>query len=61
VADAEDLGHDPADLGWRVELALALTALRCEVPHKVFVGITEQVIPIGSVSREVEVSVRPYQ
>ena len=38
VTDAEDLGHDAADLGGGVELALALAALCGEVPHQVLVG-----------------------
>ena len=50
----EDLGHDAADLGRSVELALALAALGGEVPHQVFVGVAEDVIAFGAVLREVE-------
>ena len=52
--DADDLGDDPADLGGRVELALALAALRGEVPHQVLVGIAENVVVVSPVLREVE-------
>ena len=45
VADADDLGHDAADLGGGVELALALAALGGEVVHEVFVGVAEDVPP----------------
>ena len=54
VADAEDLRHDAADLGGRVELALALAALGGEVPHEVFVGIAQDVVALGAVLREIE-------
>ena len=54
VADADDLRHDAADLGGRVELALALAALGGEVPHQVFVGVAEDVVALGAVLREVE-------
>ncbi len=54
VADAEDLRHDAADLGGRVELALALAALGGEVPHQVFVGVAQDVVAVGAVLREVE-------
>jgi len=53
-ADAEDLRHDAADLGGGVELALALAALRGEVPHQVFVGVTQDIIAVGAVFREIE-------
>ena len=43
-----------ADLGRRVELALALAALGGEVPHQVFVGVAEDVVALGAVLREVE-------
>ena len=54
VADAEDLRHDAADLGGRVELALALAALGGEVPHQVFVGVAQDVVALGAVLGEVE-------
>src|ERR1019366_5133851 len=52
--DADDLGHDPADLGRRIELAFALAALRGEVPHQVFVGVAEDVVVLGTVLGEVQ-------
>ena len=54
VADADDLRHDAADLGGRVELALALAALGGEVPHQVFVGVAQDVVAVSAVLREVE-------
>ncbi len=53
-ADADDLGDDPADLAGRVELALALAALRGEVPHEVLVGVAEDVIVLRAVLREIQ-------
>lgn len=52
--DADNLGHDPADLGRRVELAFALTALGRKVPHQIFVGVAQNIIAIGPVLRKVE-------
>src|ERR1019366_3261181 len=52
--DADYLGHDTADLGWRIELAFALTALRGEVPHEEFVGVAEDVVVLGAVLGEVQ-------
>ena len=52
--DAHDLGHDATDLGWRIELAFALAALRGKVPHQVFVGIAQNVVVLGSVLREIQ-------
>ena len=52
--DAEDLGHDAADLGRGVELALALTALSGEVPHEILVSIAEDVVVIRAVFREIQ-------
>ena len=49
VADADDLRHDAADFGGRVELALALAALGGEVPHQVFVGVAQDVVALGAV------------
>jgi hypothetical protein len=54
VTDADDLRHDAADLGWGVELALALATLGGEVPHQVFVGVAQDVVALGTVLREVE-------
>ena len=52
--DADDLGHDAADLGRGVELALALAALAGEVPHEILVGIAEDVVVLGAVFREIK-------
>jgi hypothetical protein len=54
VTDADDLRHDAADLGWGVELALALATLGGEVPHQVFVGVAQDVVALGAVFGEVE-------
>ena len=54
VADAEDLRHDAADFGGRVELALALAAFGGEVPHQVFVGIAQDVVALGAVLGEIQ-------
>jgi hypothetical protein len=54
AGDAHDLGHDAADLRWRVELAFALATLRCEMPRKVLVGITQDVVVLGTVLRKVQ-------
>ena len=54
MADADDLCHDPAHLGRRVELALALAALGGKVPHQVFVRVTQDVVALGPVRGEVE-------
>ena len=54
VADADDLRHDPADLGGGVELPLALATLGGEVPHQVFVGVAKDVIAVRAVLREIE-------
>ncbi len=52
--DADDLGHDAADFGGSVELAFALATLGSKVPHQVFVGVSQNVVAVGSVLREVE-------
>ena len=49
VMDANDLRDDAADLGGSVELALALATLGGEVPHQVFVGVTQDVVAFGAV------------
>ena len=54
IANADDLRHDAADLGGRVELALALAALGGEVTHQVFVGIAKNVITFRAVLAEIE-------
>ena len=40
-------------------MPLALAALGGEVPHQVFVGISEQVVAVGAVAPEVEVRAVP--
>jgi hypothetical protein len=54
VTDADDLRHDAADLGGRVELPLTLATLGGEVPHQVFVGVAQNVVTLGAVLGEVE-------
>ena len=54
LTDTDDLRHDAADFGGRIELPLALAAFGREVAHQVFVGIAQNVIAIGPVLREVE-------
>jgi hypothetical protein len=54
VADAQDARHDAANLGGRVELPFALAAFGGEVPHEVFVGITQNVVALGAVLREIK-------
>lgn len=52
--DFEYPGDDPANLGGSVELPLALAALGGEIPHEVFVGVAENIVPIGPVAGKVE-------
>jgi len=52
--DADHLGDDPADLGWGVELALALAALGGEVAHQVFIGVAEDIVVFGAVLRKIK-------
>jgi hypothetical protein len=54
LPDAEDLRDDAADLGGRVELALALATVNGEVPHQVLVGVAEDVVAVGAVLGEIE-------
>ena len=49
IMDADDLRDDAADLGGRVELALALAAFGGEVAHQVLVGVAEDVVAVGTV------------
>jgi hypothetical protein len=46
--------HDAADLGWGIELALALAALGSEVAHEVLIGVAENVIAFSAVLGKVE-------
>jgi hypothetical protein len=52
--NADDLGDAAADLGRRVELALALATFGGEVAHQVFIGVAQDVVVLGAVVREVE-------
>ena len=52
--DADDLGHDPADLGRGVELPLALAALGGEVAHEILVGIAQDVVVLRAVLGEIQ-------
>ena len=54
VANANNLRHYAADLSGGIELALALAALRGEVPHQVFVGVTQDVVTLGAVLGKIE-------
>ena len=55
--DADDTGDHAADFGRRVELPLALAAFRSKMPHKVFVGIAQQVVVVRAVLGKVELFV----
>lgn len=52
--DADDARNNAADLRGRIELALALAAFGCEVPHEVFIGIAEDIITVRAVLAEIE-------
>ena len=54
MTDAENLRHDPADLGRRIELPLTLAALGGEMPHQVFAGVAKDVVAVGAIFGEVE-------
>ena len=54
AANADDPGHDAADFGGGVELALALATFGGEVAHQVFIGIAKNVVAIGAVLGEVQ-------
>jgi len=47
-------GNDSRNFGRRIELTLALAGLRREVPHQVFIGVAEDVVPIGAIPAEVQ-------
>jgi hypothetical protein len=49
-----------AHFGWGIELALALATLGREMSHKIFVGVAQEVVPIGAVLREIEGGVLKY-
>jgi hypothetical protein len=53
-AYADDLRHDAADLGGRVELPLTLAALGGKMAHQVFVGVAKYVIAFRAVLAEIE-------
>src|SRR3546814_738203 len=50
--DAHYLRHDPADFGWRIELPLRLAALRREMAHQEFVGVTQDIVAVCPVPGE---------
>ena len=52
--NATDRGDDARDLCRGVKLTFALAGLGCEIPHEVFVGVTEQVVAVRAVAREVQ-------
>ena len=54
TADADHLGQNARHLGRGVELPLGLARLGGKVAHQVFVGITQQVIPFGTVGRQIQ-------
>ena len=54
LVDTQHLGDDAADLGGGVELALALAAFGGEVAHEVFVGVAQDVVPVGAVLGEIQ-------
>jgi len=53
-SNAQDLGHDPADLGRGVELPLRLAAFGGEMPHQVFVGVPQDIVTLGPVLRKIQ-------
>jgi hypothetical protein len=57
IVDANNLRHNTAHLGGRVELALALTALGRKVAHQVFIGVAQNVVALGAVLTKIERSV----
>ena len=54
ITNTDNLRHDTTDLGRGIELPLALAALGGEVAHQVFIGITKDVITLGTVLTKVE-------
>jgi hypothetical protein len=52
--NADDFRHNAADFAWGVELPLAFSALGCEVPHQILVGITQNIIAVRAVLREIQ-------
>ena len=56
----QHLRHHAADLGWGVELPLALAAFRREILHQVFVGVAQQVVVHSAVAPEVQRIVLEY-
>ena len=54
TADADDLRHDAAHFGRRVELTLALAAFGGEMAHQVFVGVAEDVVALRAIFTKVE-------
>ena len=54
AANADDPGHDAADFGGGVELALALATFGGEVAHQILVGIAQNIVAISAVPGEVQ-------
>jgi len=52
--DANHFGNDAADLGRRVELALALTRILGEMPHQILVGIAQNVVVFGAILGKIQ-------
>lgn len=52
MLDAKDLRHEPADLGWRIELDFAVATLGGEMAHQVFIGVAKNIIAIRPVLRD---------
>ena len=49
LMNTDDSRDDAANLGGRIKLALALSALGGEVAHQVLVGVAEDVVALGTV------------
>jgi hypothetical protein len=52
--NADDFRHNAAGFAWGVELSLAFSALGGEVPHQILVGITQNIIAVRAVLREIQ-------
>ena len=53
-AQVDDHGHDARDFRRGVELPLALARLSGEVTHQILVGVTQQVVALGSIAAEIQ-------
>ena len=52
--DANDFGQYPRHFGRRVKLPFGLPRFRGKVAHQVFVGIAQNIIAFGRISREIQ-------